>query len=829
MSGDLRFSLLLQGDATSAKAAAAEAASAIDGTRQSLIRVKDSASAARTEMQRAVDSWAGVNTVALSAAASAQAFTDALSSERAQFEALRASIDPVYAATQRYAAVVNEISIQRKLGTATDEEANAALAAAAVAFSGLVPQAAAARQALEGTSRALSLNRIQMLEATHVSREMITMLATGIPVEQAFGMEFGRIMTFFQAGEAGMLGTLRAIGAGLVSFLVNPLTITAAALTATGVAVAYFTGAFGTGMPSVKEYEAAVKAAASAQTAFTAANRDSLTPMEQLRKEFGANSEEARKLYDLLRSLAILKFDAAFGEATKGMESQFAGMERMLSRIDTLQANIAAGKTSSGPLLFGQSNVEGLTEKLNAQFGVTVDQARNIVEAFRQVKAAADDLGRAQALDHLSQVLMASVDASGQLPPKIRDLATEITHAAIEGLGLSHALQTSADVERDMANRDIGGPIRAAVQDAEDLAAALAKAQASVTSSELALTEAKLRAQYGKDSVGLAGALSGARFDASIAATGAIPVTHEDRDQLSADRALTVQNAQQAAQYDLTARAEAKAAGSVRHLTDVQRAENQVMKDLFGSTQDYNTMVTALDQMLAQGKITQSQYNYELRKTKDAFSGATDGSREFLQQAKSDFVSLLTLTEDWKTALSNLLVKFAQIEASNAFDSLFGNGKGTSGLLGDLAGGLSSLLSGGDLFANIGGNATGGLMSGPGTGTSDSILARLSNGEFVVNAAATSRHLPLLQAINAGALPAFASGGYVGGSADDGSSAASSSGGARSIEVHVHGARGNAEIETMVAKGIRLGLDHYDRNMLPKSVARIRVDGRRIG
>lgn len=63
--------------------------------------------------------------------------------------------------------------------------------------------------------------------------------------------------------------------------------------------------------------------------------------------------------------------------------------------------------------------------------------------------------------------------------------------------------------------------------------------------------------------------------------------------------------------------------------------------------------------------------------------------------------------------------------------------------------------------------AAGGYIRGRGTGTSDSILARLSNGEFVVNAAATSRFLPLLRALNDGMraplMPrtSFATGGLV--------------------------------------------------------------------
>ena len=58
--------------------------------------------------------------------------------------------------------------------------------------------------------------------------------------------------------------------------------------------------------------------------------------------------------------------------------------------------------------------------------------------------------------------------------------------------------------------------------------------------------------------------------------------------------------------------------------------------------------------------------------------------------------------------------------------------------------------------------ATGGFVRGPGTGTSDSILARISNGEYVVNAAATRRNIGLLDTINYGRqVPRFQSGGLV--------------------------------------------------------------------
>lgn len=65
--------------------------------------------------------------------------------------------------------------------------------------------------------------------------------------------------------------------------------------------------------------------------------------------------------------------------------------------------------------------------------------------------------------------------------------------------------------------------------------------------------------------------------------------------------------------------------------------------------------------------------------------------------------------------------------------------------------------------------ASGGYISGPGTGTSDSIPARLSNGEFVVKAAAVQKYgTAFFDALNSARVPRFAHGGQVGVSASAG-------------------------------------------------------------
>lgn len=71
---------------------------------------------------------------------------------------------------------------------------------------------------------------------------------------------------------------------------------------------------------------------------------------------------------------------------------------------------------------------------------------------------------------------------------------------------------------------------------------------------------------------------------------------------------------------------------------------------------------------------------------------------------------------------------------------------------------------------NFPGYATGGHVRGPGTGTSDSILARLSNGEYVMRAAAVRKWgVNALDRLNGLQLPKFADGGLVSAASQAGS------------------------------------------------------------
>lgn len=145
--------------------------------------------------------------------------------------------------------------------------------------------------------------------------------------------------------------------------------------------------------------------------------------------------------------------------------------------------------------------------------------------------------------------------------------------------------------------------------------------------------------------------------------------------------------------------------------------------------------------------------NEQLKITKDAWE-------QFGNSAEDALMGLIDGSSDWQDVLKSMIpvLKDLILELIRA-QSIGAGGGGASGL----GGLLSSFFGGGksDPWSGLR-LASGGPVSGPGTGTSDSIMAMLSNGEFVMSAASTKLYGPLLQAMNDNKLPGFASGGPVG-------------------------------------------------------------------
>lgn len=120
------------------------------------------------------------------------------------------------------------------------------------------------------------------------------------------------------------------------------------------------------------------------------------------------------------------------------------------------------------------------------------------------------------------------------------------------------------------------------------------------------------------------------------------------------------------------------------------------------------------------------------------------------------FMGLMKGAASLSDALISVLDRLADIAASTVWDMFWqgtGGSSGLSGLVSSLVGGL--LPGGGGAgvptLAKAITRADGGPIHGPGGPRDDKVLMWGSNGEFVVNAAATAANRDLVEAINAGA------------------------------------------------------------------------------
>ncbi len=172
------------------------------------------------------------------------------------------------------------------------------------------------------------------------------------------------------------------------------------------------------------------------------------------------------------------------------------------------------------------------------------------------------------------------------------------------------------------------------------------------------------------------------------------------------------------------------------------------------------------------------RYRQQLQQNVGDMDEALDGVQARGMQALEDgLMNIISGTESvskaFKRMASAIIADLARIAIQKMILSLVGGGGFAEGgqIAGHSSGGLIGFADGG-LPGFAGGTRHGnGMISGPGTGTSDSILAlvdgrrliKVSNQEGIVNARAVKRYWPLIDAMNKGSFPGYAEGGLIAG------------------------------------------------------------------
>ncbi len=224
-----------------------------------------------------------------------------------------------------------------------------------------------------------------------------------------------------------------------------------------------------------------------------------------------------------------------------------------------------------------------------------------------------------------------------------------------------------------------------------------------------------------------------------------------------------------------------------------------IEQELNAERERLRELLPALIEMGLARADAEAVLNAELERTEDRLNRVQTASERAAEAFAKGVLQDIRAAEDLNDALDKISKRLLDLAFDRAFDLLaeqfarIGEGTGQGG---GFLGNIFSGLFGGGVEA-----ATGGLVHGPGTSTSDSIPAWLSDGEFVIRAASvTPETLPMLDAINRGAVvPRFAGGGQVG------RGASSATAGAL-VNVTIHNHVSNARIETKPSQDGR-GLD----------------------
>lgn len=190
----------------------------------------------------------------------------------------------------------------------------------------------------------------------------------------------------------------------------------------------------------------------------------------------------------------------------------------------------------------------------------------------------------------------------------------------------------------------------------------------------------------------------------------------------------------------------------------------------------YGQELEKINGLLVAGKIDQDTYAAAVAGIESVYEKAKLAATDYgqvvstiMDSVKGTLKSVFSeIFKNGKITMSSL-VDMVNNAMSSIFDKVMGMAiDGMFSAFGFSSGGSVGLAKGGIVQSF----ATGGMVRGAGTSISDSIPARLSKGEFVINANATAQHRALLEQINSGNGVALARGGMVGGGAANNNSAA---------------------------------------------------------
>ena len=398
-----------------------------------------------TAVQARINNLVGVtDRLSGSARASADAFRQ-FDQARAQVDALRSSYDPMFAASKRYEAAVDQLNNALSLGVIKQQEYETALEQLG-------------RSYLTAEGQAQAFGRSMRASTAHTTNLMFQfqdigmMLAAGQSPLMLAMQQGTQVSGIFQqmrnSGQSAFQGIIGGLGA-----MINPMSLLTIGTIAGGAALAQWGMSALGARDGANSLEDSMGALNAAFNTFEQNADIAQTSIVELYRQFGAFAEQIQQTARLMTTLGL---DAAMDETRNAIVAVRAPLDnintlfRQLGEAQDYLARQPGIGATSQQIFDAQQNVQDLTDELESAadaLGMSVTQARLMSAQFDRLQAANGPAEVAEAAAAILRHFERIRAQTGELPAEFRVIAENLSEVQQRAASAANVLNIMSDTD----------------------------------------------------------------------------------------------------------------------------------------------------------------------------------------------------------------------------------------------------------------------------------------------------------------------------------------------------------------------------------------------
>lgn len=359
--------------------------------------------------------YLGIATSAEAAEQAQREQAQAVALATGNYQALRAAVDPVYAASKRYEQAQTTLTAAVKEGVISQQEMNRVLAMAErqmlAPTTGMKGIAGAADDAGKGLARFAP----QLTNAGFQVQDFAVQVASGQSAMVAFTQQFPQL-----AGALGFSGKLALIGAGLGTLVAVGMSVAPMLLDLESAA---------------KRTEKAIDGLSDAVSRYKQYSEAASQSQADLMAQFGTMSEQARSANEALAQFARIDAIEGMNAAVKELTNTFGG----------ISTNLVSAQIGGTMMEWQQT-----AANLRSELGMTAVQADNVIASLAQFQVAATLEDQVAAAVLFKDQMAETFGSIEKMPKELQAVARQVLAVAINAAEVVDPLERARQEQARM-------------------------------------------------------------------------------------------------------------------------------------------------------------------------------------------------------------------------------------------------------------------------------------------------------------------------------------------------------------------------------------------